>query len=122
MLKHSRGHYTDQQVARCAQMGGAFGRQVDRLFTLAGLGQYDSRDVYKRPNWYKEDIRAFTEEYQEYALTDYLPGRQPAGFKDFVFDISIKSPRQLAQKVLQFSTDMDTRQALRRRQREPVEQ
>ena len=61
MLKHSRGRYTDEQVARCSQMGGAFGREIDRLFTLAGLGQFDSRDLHKRPNWYEEDIRVFTD-------------------------------------------------------------
>ena len=118
MLKHSRGRYTDEQVSRCAQMGGAYGRHIDKLFTLAGLGQFDSRDMKKQPNWYKEDIRVFTEEYQEHALLDYLPGRQPDGFRDFVFDRSIRMPRKLGEKLISLSLDMDTNEMLRRRHRD----
>ena len=79
-------------------MGGAFGREIDRLFTLAGLGQFDSRDLHTRPNWYEEDISVFTEEYKEYALLEYLPGRQPDGFRDYVFEPSVSSPKKLGQK------------------------
>ena len=118
MLKHSRGRYTEDQVARCAQMGGAFGQQIDRLFTLAGLGQFDTREVRARPNWYHEDIRTFCDEYQESALLDYLPGRQPEGFETFTFNRHIKQPWKMGQKLKTLSQKMDTRKEIRRR---PIE-
>ena len=48
MLKHFRGRDTDAQLLRCATMGGAFGKDIDRLFTEVGLTDTASHGSKKR--------------------------------------------------------------------------
>lgn len=107
MLKHSRGRYTDQQVERCAKMGGAFGRQIDRLFTHSGLGFFDPQAFNARPNRYRDDIAIFTQEYQQDALFDYIPGRNHQGFNNFSCYYHIRKPWQFGQKLQKLSSKMD---------------
>ena len=39
MLKSSGGQYTDTQIDRCAEMSGAFGKEMGRILTSAGVAQ-----------------------------------------------------------------------------------
>ena len=36
MLRNGNGRYTPEHVSRCADVSGAFGGQLDKLFTIAG--------------------------------------------------------------------------------------
>ena len=107
MLKRSRGRYTPKQVERCAQLGGAFGKEIDRLFTNSGIGDFMTRDtkVHKIP--YEEDVQHFVREFQDDALLDYLPGREHKGFENFLYSTKILSPQTLGRKLHALSKTLD---------------
>lgn len=108
MMKHSRGKYTNKQVDRCAQMGGAFGKKVDEIFTASGLGSFETFSKMKRPS-HSQDILLFTKEYLPDALFDYIPIRHHTGFQHFCLkSVScIKKPGDMGKKLEDLSRQVD---------------
>ena len=49
MLKKSGGRYTATQVARCAQMSGAFGKEMQRILCASGIGQTTYKQNIRKP-------------------------------------------------------------------------
>ena len=114
MLKRSRGNYTEKQIARCAQLSGTFGREMDRLFTEAGLGHFVTPNVHARShNRYAEDIATFVAEFQKDGLLEYIPGRHHKGFKNFEHKQTIRDPQRLAHHLMRLAENMDDRRDLR---------
>ena len=46
MLRNGNGRYTPEHVSRCADVSGAFGGQLDKLFTIAGKWNYTHTHIY----------------------------------------------------------------------------
>ena len=108
MLKRSRGRYTDEQVIRCAKMSGAFGKQIDRLFTSTGLADVATPGRHTgRSEKYKQDIAKFVQEYKQDALHDYLPVREHQGFKSFQATYRVRNARAMGRKLYEDSKRLD---------------
>ncbi|XP_066264517.1 uncharacterized protein [Branchiostoma lanceolatum] len=108
MLKHARGRYTDTQVARCAEMGGPFGQELDRIFTRAGLGSFITHTVTtSHDGRFQADIATFVEDFKEDGLFEYLPGRHHTGFEDFKYGTRLKHPQKMGSKMRQLAMEMD---------------
>ena len=114
MLKRPRGNYTDEQVARCAELSGSFGKEVDRLFSEAGLGNFCSPDhASSHSKRYREDVATFVKEFHRDGLFEYLPGRYHKGFKKFKYSRQIREPQTMAHLMMRLAEDMDDRLELR---------
>ena len=107
MVLRSRGRYTPKQVQCCAQMSGAFGKQIDRLITKGGLGDLVQGTSSSRPDTNLKDIADFANEFRKDALFTYHPGRYHRGFEEYVHTASIKSPDLLGRKLQQNAQVMD---------------
>ena len=107
MLKNARGNYTDREIGRCAQMSGPFGKQLDNMFTSAGIVDMRSHPTKKRSNAYLADIKRFVQEYQAEALCDYIPGRNHDGFEEYQQTNRIKSPTALGRNLFAKSQHLD---------------
>ena len=107
MLFRSHGQYTEAHVDRCAHMCGAFGKQMDRLFAMAGLGSLDIRPPGKKPDWYMKDLLSFTEVYGADHLFAYMPGRKHSRFENYTRCNRITAPMALGEKLQNFSKDID---------------
>ncbi|XP_035687479.1 uncharacterized protein LOC118423433 [Branchiostoma floridae] len=108
MLKHSRGQYTDTQVQRCAEMSGPFGRELDRVFTAAGLGSYITHaSTFSHDGRYQADIDRFVSDFKGDGLFAYLPGRQHTGFEDYTYNSRIRQPEKMGGKLRQLAKEMD---------------
>ena len=90
MMKRSRGRYTEKEVQRCAEMGGAFGKDLDRLLTSAGVVTFD--DSFSRSDSQKrrqiEDIKEFVRDYRSDNLFGNVPGRFHEGLSNFKYERS----------------------------------
>lgn len=120
MVRNSRGNYTDKNILRCARISGPFGRTLYKLFTQAGLVDMAALDARKASPQYSRDIQRFIQDYQEFALYDYLPGRQHDSFPEFVHSTAITAPWKLEKKLRKLCHRMDQwrHNNLRRRQNE----
>ena len=78
------GRYTAEQVARCAEMSGPFGKAFEQLFLSSGIGQFASSHSNNSP-CIKSDIVTFVEEYREDALFSFIPGRHHKGYDTFTY-------------------------------------
>ncbi|XP_071490821.1 uncharacterized protein [Diadema antillarum] len=107
MVKSSGGSTTPQQLSRCAQMSGPFGKDLDALFTGAGIVDMEDSTRGKRTDLYDADIRRFTEEYQADALLDYIPGREHSGFGAFEGRCMMQNPKKLGEKLQSLSVKLD---------------
>lgn len=107
MIKNARGNYTEQQVLRCAQMSGPFGKQLDNMFTSVGLVDMRSLPSRKRDNVYHSDIKRFVEDYKAEALCDYLPVRSHRAFDEYVASNRITAAAGLGQKLKSMSKRLD---------------
>lgn len=108
MLKRSRGRYTDEQVMRCAKMSGAFGKEVDRLFSTAGLVEaVGTAHKTERSRKYISDISKFVKEYRKDALHDYLGGRCHQKFSNFKISNNIVNPRAMARQIVNLCKERD---------------
>ena len=120
MLKHSRGNYTPNQLQRCSRMGGAFGKEMQRVFQEAMcLGD---TFLAKRSHTarYYNDLKTFVNEFASEALVDYVPPRSHRAFPNFVLDTGIKSPRKLGRHIRALNDDLDFwRERQQRRPRRP---
>ena len=106
MMKRSRGQYTPQQVKRCSQLGGEFGKEFHSLVSDS-LGLPIKEMTRKASNKYKNDLKLFVREFSPDALFDYIPGREHKGFSDFVAKQALRSPYKLGKKLADLSTQMD---------------
>ncbi|XP_038047575.1 uncharacterized protein LOC119721568 [Patiria miniata] len=107
MLLRSRGRYTPKQVQRCAQMSGAFGKQIDRLITDGGLGDLVQGNGSKTRHANKKDVLDFVKEFQKDLLFVYHPGRYHRGFEEYAYSTGIKSPDLLGRKLRKTAEVMD---------------
>ena len=108
MLKQSRGNITPQQVLRCAQLSGPYGRQMDQLFTQSGLGDMDTRDCRQQIPEYKSDIDRFVAEYACDRLCSYRPGRTHLGLRNFNYQRKLKkSPVKLGVHLKHLAENLD---------------
>ena len=80
-----------KQVQRCAQMSGAFGKEVDGLLTEGGLGDPVHRESSAKKQVYGKDVD-FLREFWKDALCEYQPGRQHKCFENYRWSTDIKSP------------------------------
>ena len=115
MAKRSRGNYTERQVNRCALMSGAFGREIDRLFGEAGLGDGNCDIYQKRLKSNVKDITKFVNEFAKDALLDYLPPRAHRGIGELDMASQIHRPRELGMKLRELSVAMDLWETLPQR-------
>ena len=108
MLKRSRGNLTHKQILRCAQMSGAFGRQLDRIVTTSCLGDMLT-SVYTAPEKpYVRDIPLVVEEYGRRKLCAYKPQRTPhRGFVGLTNSGKIYKPISMGKKIRDLAQRMD---------------
>ena len=52
ILLRSRGQYTPQQLKRCAQMSGTFGKEIDNILSDSGIGHFAQRKGHGRATKY----------------------------------------------------------------------
>ena len=107
MLKHSRGNYTPQQISRCAQMSGPYGKYLDQLISEVGITDTQAALNKKVQSAYLNDIQRFIDEYQQHALCDYLPVRSHDHFEDYQQETRMNSPALMGQKLKELSVRMD---------------
>ena len=107
MLKHSGGNYTPQQVDRCAQMSGAFGKTLDKLVTISGLGEMARHYDGQVRRHYMDDIPRFLQEYTPYGLCSYVTNRFHDGFAGFRHSKTIREPASLGFKLNVLSSRLD---------------
>lgn len=107
MLKGARGMYTDKQISRSSKMGGAYGKQVDRVFyTTLGQG-LEYQTTRKRPSHYDADLKVFVRELKTDALFDYIPPREHSAFREFKANNRIQGPRKMGFRLRELSGDLD---------------
>ncbi|XP_078141846.1 uncharacterized protein LOC144539769 [Centroberyx gerrardi] len=109
MAHRSRGMYTDRQIQRCAETSGAFGKDLDRIFAVAGVGnsvspQFSSGSAHKR---IQADVAQFVSEYGKDGLFAFLPGRSHQGFDEFTYPRNIRDPQRMGELMKSFAKDMD---------------
>ena len=107
MLKHSGGNYTPQQVDRCAQMSCAFGKTLDKLVTISGLGEMARHNDGQVRRHYMDDIPRFLQEYTPYGLCSYVPNRFHVGFAGFRHSKTTRDPGSLGYKLNVLSSRLD---------------
>ena len=116
MLKSSGGNMTPKQVLCCAQLSGAFGRQLDKVFTKSGLGEMDTRDCRQRMiriPAYKADLGRFVKEFAADDLCGYKPGRRNKVFRGFSKDRKFsRSAVKLGSHLKHLSKTLDDFRAL----------
>jgi len=106
MLKRSRGQYTSQQVKRCAQIGGEFGKTIGKL-VAESAGTHMISASQKTPGKYNADIREFVESFRADGLFDVHPGRQHPSFEGFMARKVVKNPEKLGRRLAELSRDFD---------------
>ena len=107
MIKAAKGNTTPKHVLRCGQMSGAYGKQIDELFTTSGLGDMLPSNRKARQHEYASDIRSFVKEFYSDALCDYVPGRQHGAFPEFENSTALPRPEVLGRKLRALSEKMD---------------
>ena len=107
MVKHCRGRYSDNEIMRCAQMSGSFGKHVDNIFAEAGLLKESASTRCHRHRPYHMDIAKFVDEYRQHGLGDYCPPRHHRGFSGYEYMSGLKNPRAMALKMSKLSEDLD---------------
>lgn len=107
MLLRSHGRYTKKQVDRCAKMCGPFGKEMDRMFGLAGLGSLPIRDPTVKSELYAKDMASFMRDHNNKGLFTYSAGRKHDGFSNFRTTQPLKDPVSLGVRLKKYSKDMD---------------
>ena len=105
-LKKSRGLYTEDQVQRCVQLGGQFGRAVDNLFSK----RVGSENCFlQRTNRQVKcsDVQAFCQRHNDKRLWDCVPGRVHNGFEKVRHEWRVKDPVKFARKLCELSHKLD---------------
>ncbi|XP_070542604.1 uncharacterized protein [Ptychodera flava] len=106
-LKHSRGRYTDQQVARMSQMAGSFGKIIEQLYQTNLTESHVGRSKGGQPN-YKCDVAKFVSEYKDDQLFDIHNGRQHSAFPGYHFNTSIDNPSKLMERLKLYAKKLDS--------------
>ena len=115
MLKRAKGNYTPKQILRCAQISGAFGRQLDRIFTRSGLGSMDTKRDKVRDKAFQRDLPLFVEVYTGGHLCRYTQARRPhKGFTAIEVDPHITNSIGMGQKMVESKRHHSTLLALKR--------
>ena len=82
-------------------MGGAFGKDLDRLLTSAGVVTFD--DSFSRSDSQKrrqiEDIKEFVRDYRSDNLFGNVPGRFHEGLSNFRYESKLKKPDRMGRKM-----------------------
>ena len=104
MLLYSGGNYIERQVNRCAQMSGAFGKTLDKVMTMSGLGQLARRHDEPTCLHVQEDLPRFLQEYRPHNLCGYIPNRQHQGFQ---YDRHVPGADMLGYKQNTLSSRLD---------------
>ena len=88
-------------------MGGAFGKEVQRIFRDAMcLGdEYMAKKNHSAR--YQRDVVTFVNEFSGEALFDYIPPRSHRAFSGFSLTTDIRSPRKLGQHIRALNEDLD---------------
>ena len=109
MLKKSGGSLTEKHVDRCSKLSGAFGREIDRLFTDAGLGRLPAYDSpHKLPPAYRTDVQKFVSELKPLKVCEYVnSSRHHRGFENFQATVNITCPYMFGQKMKHLAKDLD---------------
>ena len=123
MIKRSRGRYTDKQIKRCSQLGGAFGKEVDKIFQKSITEQQATGVGPKQANkTSNEDLEEFFDLYGPEGLFRYQPDRNPRHLPQTTPIGELKHPFLLGQFLLKASTNMEAWQTIRDRTRRLLEQ
>ena len=105
-IRRSNGVYTEDQVARCCQLGGQFGRHLDDLFLHSLCGDKPS---YQRTKYHvnKTDVASFVEQYQCHDLWKHVPGRAHAGFENIRHELKINDCAKFVKRIETLSERLD---------------
>ena len=82
MLKRSRGIYTERQVQRCAEMSGAYGKDVSRILAATTQHHENRPGQTKKATVLAGDVLKFTKIYGGDGLLSYVPGRSHRGMDE----------------------------------------
>ena len=108
-MKRSRGRYTEKEVQRCAEMGGSFGKDIDKILNHAGVLSFtessSSRAGFKKRQ--QEDIMAFVNQFNADKLFSFVPNRSHVGLEAFQYINKIKQPLKLGKKLRVLSEVLD---------------
>ena len=105
-LKRSRGLYTDQQVSRCCQLGGQFGKDLDAML-LQNIGMVHSTSSTLSHHVKCSDVRAFIERYESCNLWKSIPGRAHVGFEKMKHEFKVRNCEKFARRLSHLSYRLD---------------
>ncbi|XP_006824574.1 uncharacterized protein LOC102801699 [Saccoglossus kowalevskii] len=106
-LKNSHGQYTDLQIARCSQIVGNVGKDLDKIFAADIIDKFANTSKTSKGS-YKKDIDKFVKEYKADHLFDKVGQRYHTGFKGLRHEILIKKPTKLKARLQKYSHILDT--------------
>ena len=106
LLLRSHGRYTKGQIERCARMCGGFGKEVDRLFALAGLGCTNMRPPKAQRHTHGQDVKELVAQYSRENLCSLKPGRKPS-IPNFHRECGVRRPYDMGSKLKQLNTELD---------------
>ena len=95
--------YSDDQIDRCATLGGEFGKKLDVSFSNVSAAV---SKIQKRKKREVPDVQRFLEEYQEDQLWDYIPGRAHNGFANIKLHFGLTNGQKFAQTIDKYSTNL----------------
>ena len=105
-LKKARGVYTDEQVARCSELGGQFGRHLEELFH-SSVGSEHLAFQGDATHVDDNDVQSFLSEFVEDKLWDNVPGRAHPGFETMRHGWKVKNCADFAKKMAALSQKLD---------------
>jgi hypothetical protein len=104
MLKKSRGVYTEMQLRRCAEMSGAYGKEINQVLSMTAMHK-EHQSGNRQNTVLQKDVIVFTQMFASDGLLSYIPGRSHKGVKEF--STSLKKPALMSKRLRALSRDMD---------------
>ena len=96
-MKRSQGNYTDDQTARCCELGGDFSKNLDTLFSTniaASHEPFSGKDQVSTL-----DVQAMVEEHIEEELFSCKPGRNIRGLEKIRHGWALMRPKDVFGRV-----------------------
>ena len=105
-LRQARGVYSDDHVARCSQLGGQFGKNLEALF-YDHVGTEQNKYTKDCSHVSASDVNFFLTNYVNEELWEHIPGRQHHGFERVRHEWKIRNCDKLAKKLAYLSNRLD---------------
>lgn len=105
-LKQSGGVYSDEQVARCSELGGQFAKTLESLFCTR-VGTEKCQYFCNHKHVERRDVEVFVNTYKCDNLWGNIPKRSHAGFEKVKHEWRIRDCKRFATKLSNLSARLD---------------